>query len=205
MGLLAERFRVQASSPRSVLSARHANSVIHVDPNGLCWSRVDPADALLPTIPRILSVEKEPVPLEQLRAMYMRRTASGHGIVKLVRRLEASTTWDELRATGDCALTPDEKAVAGFLIGSRGRCMGLSDFPKERTKEVYCGKRRYFEAELQPQDVKEGLRCAGERDPNNLYLPRDGVVMLPESRRAAGRDWMGLLDGLGEWCYFTPV
>jgi hypothetical protein len=101
----------------SVISARSMKGVIHVDPRGFCWSVFDPSDEILPAIPALLKRWKERKPLKELADLYfMVANSGGKTVVRLSTRVESSTLWRALRASGDCGLAPDEYAVISFLL-----------------------------------------------------------------------------------------
>jgi hypothetical protein len=188
------------------LSAKSRGGVIRVDPSGLCWSMFDCSDEVLPAIPEVLSSPKETGPLDVLESMYFRLARSGRKtLVRLATRLESSTSWDALRATGDCALAPDEHAVATFLTRrARGTCIMLTDFPGDEAVPKLFGRKRYFESTVGFDDAESTLRSVGERASRNSYLLRDNTLRL-SGRLAFSRDDVEeLFEGLGEWCYFAP-
>jgi len=167
---------------------------------------LDCSDEVLPAIPEILSAPKETGPLATLESMYFKIVRSGRrAAVRLTTRLESSTSWDVLRASGDCALTPDEHAIATFLMRkARGTCSLLTDFLGDGSVPRVCGRRRYFESTLGLSEAGSTLRSVGERAPRNSYLPRDGTLRLSGSLAFSRDEVEGLYAGLGEWCYFAP-
>ena len=56
-------------SSAGLVSARLAEGGLHVDPKGLCWARFDPADAILPVVPDLLSCRRAKASFRDLRAL----------------------------------------------------------------------------------------------------------------------------------------
>jgi hypothetical protein len=188
------------------LSAKSRGGVIHIDPSGLCWSLHDCSDEILPAIPEILSFPKDRSSLASLKSMYFRTARSGgQTVVRLSTRLESSTSWDVLRASGDCALAPDEHAIATFLIKRGcGSHSLVTDFPTEESVPRLCGRKRYFESTLGLAEAESTLRVAGKRAVRNSYLSRDGTLRSSGGFGYSLTDAKRLFEGLGEWCFFSP-
>ena len=189
-----------------LLTARSKAGRVSVSRSGICWSSLDPSDAILPAVPQILSIPKEDVSLEALRRMYLRTPSYGNaGTVHLLLRLESTPVWEKLRALDGCGLTPDEHFVISFLLeGSIGGCGMLTDFPVTNPRPRIYGRRRYFDSELDPQEAASTLRRVGERGERNSYVRRDGTIILGSHLTATRVDWMRLFAELGEWCSFRP-
>ncbi len=206
--ILADRLTRNGYSVHAsrIIVAKSDGRVIRIDPSGLCWSAADPSDDVLPAIPDILAVPKQPVPLARIAEMYFRIGESGGGsVVRFSTRIEHSALWDSLRATGECGLAPDEHMVASRLIGRAGGTVSLiTDFPSEGSDVRVLGRRRYFESAMSPLNAESTLRVAGSRGPMNSYLPRDVTLKLSASPSLANENLDQALEGLGEWCYFTP-
>jgi hypothetical protein len=208
MHVLGRRFqrlgRVRMSSDH--LSAELRSGVLHVVSSGLCWSRIDPADFILPIIPDILSVSKNDIPSkEDLESMYFRTSReSGVFRIHLRVRLERSSTWSALRALGECALAPDEHAVVTHLLrSSRGSCRVLTDFPGHCSKLVVYRGKRYFDSRVEATYAAETLRHTDEGSARNSYVPRNGVLELRGASCLERRTIADLFESLGEWCSFS--
>lgn len=188
------------------LRARSREGSIYIDPIGLCRSTFDPADAVLPLVPSLVAAPRAELPLAGLGALYFAVARAGKTReVRLFSRLESSSSWDKLRASGGCGLTPDERLVACHLIEMlSSRCRLVTDYPSDGAIQRRFGDRIYFLSELEPPDALSTLRAIGERGPRNSYLPRDGnigCVKRPPGPRLFGPD---LVRRLGEWCSFRP-
>jgi hypothetical protein len=178
-------------------SHNSSETAIHVDRAGLCWSNRDPADAVLPLIPEILSMPKENATREAILGMYF----AADGTCGSIRtRLEASSNWRRLRGAGECGLTPDEHAVAGSVIRAGGSCTVVTDYASEGSSAEVWGRRRYFRSELPSSEILGSLRTVGERRDRNSYLPQDGLLKL---RRQEGSEALSAVEELGDWCSFA--
>jgi hypothetical protein len=180
---------------------------VRIDPSGVCWSTFDPGDAILPVIPTILASPKVGISLEELEAMYFKVARSEETILaRLTTRVEASTHWEELRASGGCGLAPDEHAVASFLIKKgKGPCKLLTDYPTKGAKVRIYGRRSYYESSLSRSEAQSTLRAVGEKDVRNSYIPRDGILRFGEAMTASKEELVDLFVTLGEWCSFRPA
>ena len=207
--VLGERLRSLRYSVQVSMSivAKSRQGSIHIDPTGLCWSYADPADAVLPAVPKILAIPKEKVALKSLEAMYFRRDVRGGvSITRMQTRLEHSSLWDALRTSGGCGLAPDERAIASFLMRNAGRVHDvLTDFPFESLVPLVCGRRRYFISSLAGVQAASSLKAVGERRSTNSYLPRDGILRFTGAVFPSHEEWVEAFDELGEWCYFEPA
>lgn len=189
-----------------VLRAARGTTVIRLDQRGVCYSNADVIDEIAPALPEILAAKKEEEPLENLVGRYFDagKRAAG-GIVRVWPRMESSFLWRELRATGQCALTPDEHAVFKTLFQhASGPCVVLSDFPTDSCVVKMIGKRRYFESAMDPPEAASSLGMAGQRRARNVYLPKDGLLRFRRLAVPSAREMVELFGGLGEWCYFSP-
>lgn len=188
-----------------VVSSREGT--MRVSHEGLCWSSFDPSDAVLPAVPSLLSCPKEEVPVETVKGKYLRASQSKERVTyQLLPRLESSSRWRELRASGGCALAPDEHALVSFLLERvRGKCQMITDFHVDGSTALVLGRRRYFKSRLGPKETTSTLRAAGERLQRNSYIPMDGRIDLGLPFAPSPDDWSGLFAELGEWCPFTPV
>jgi hypothetical protein len=189
-----------------VLTARSGKGVVHIDPSGVCWSAIDPEDVVLPIIPDVLASSKELIPLRALRSMYYRPNPSGGRTLRITTRVESNATWDELRASDECGLAPDEHAVLSFLLErSRVACGMLTDFVTKGCEVRFCGRRLYFDSRLEPCEAVGTLRKVGARASRNSYLRRVGSLEGDSLERLARDDWFDLFAELGDWCYFVPA
>ncbi|MDG6981711.1 MAG: hypothetical protein JRN51_11455 [Nitrososphaerota archaeon] len=170
-------FRVEAGP---ILSARTTSRAIHVDPAGLCWGSPDPSDYLLPSIPDILGCEKEKASPEELIGKYFVFSSErGEHSVRVNPRLESLGTWDELRATGGCALSPDEQCMARALLeGAAGPCRLVTDFLADESNALLMGRRSYYDSRLPAGEACKTLRAVDCLGPRNAYIPRNGVLSL---------------------------
>jgi hypothetical protein len=209
MQVLAKRLTEKGLAVRhsGAISAKSVKGVIHVDPRGYCWSTFDPNDEVLPAIPALLEIRKERKPLMELAELYFKIAHSrGKTVVRLATRIESSTIWKALRASGDCGLSPDECAVISFLVKqARGKCRLLTDYPTDESVMRVYGRRRYFESSIGIADAGSTLRFVGHRASRNSYVPRDGTLMFDNKVSPPKEDLSHLLEGLGEWCYFQPT
>ena len=200
---LAGRERVHAYS--GGLSAASNGGTVHIDPRGLCWSSADSADAVLPVMTEVLESPKEMLGLDELRSLYFNWSGSNSTMaVRMSARLEGGSAWDELRASGGCALAPDERAVARFLMRASSSCELLCDFVGDGFSVVRHGTKRYCERELDATEADDTLRAIGEASQRNSYLHRDGLLKLHGFMNPPLEDWLGLFRDLGEWCFFGP-
>ncbi len=197
-------YRVQTSDS---LKAMSKEGTIHVSSLGYCWSFTDPSDTILPAVPDILSSAKQKVPLEALRAAYVRTWgAGGETIARLTTRIEYSSLWDNLRGSGECGLTPDEHAIASFLLKrTRGRCELFTDFPVDGSVLSIHGRKRYYNSTMGHRMAESTLRTSGERAARNSYLRRDGTLGLHGFDSPTREAWTRLFEGMGDWCYLIPT
>ena len=209
MGAFAKRltgcgFLVSRSNS---ISATSPKGVIHVDPRGFCWSVFDPSDEILPVIPNLLETPKEGEPLLELMSSYFILGKSKEKtVVKVSTRVESSTLWKALRASGECGLTPDEHAVVSFLLKrAKGECRLLTDYPTDRSILRVYGRRRYYESEIRPSDAGSTLRSVGRKAFRNSYLPSTGALIFGSLAQPSKEELAQLFKDLGEWCYFQPT
>lgn len=193
-----------AATPASI-TAYLKDGAVYVNELGLCWSRTDPADVILPMIPEILECSKTKIPMQGLESIYLRfpRDCPATGI-HLHVRIESGPVWRALRASGDCALAPDERNVAAFLMrNAAGMISVLTDYPTPRSKLRIIGGRRYFDSKLRPYEAATTLRTAGTKAQRNSYVPMDGELELDGSILGKRQALRNLFNSLGEWCYFS--
>ena len=208
MEILAKRFAVIGTVRRAVpLVIDSKEGSIWVSEIGLCWSSFDPSDVVLPSIPALLSCPKEEVSMGAVRSKYFQVSKSKEGtIFHVLPRLESSSRWRELRASGGCALAPDEHAVVSFLLEkARGNCEVITDFIADGSTPLVLGRKRYFDSNLDPDEVASTLRAVGEQGQRNSYILSDGNLRLSSVSEISRRDWTHLFADLGEWCPFAPI
>lgn len=113
--------------------------------------------------------------------------------------MEGLRTWTELRKTGQCGLTPDEKVVVTSLLEpARGTVGCLTDFLTEASSPVVIGRSLYYRSELPIDDFIATLRTISSPLPRNSFLPRDSTLSIrADSEPRTGE----ALSTLGEWCY----
>jgi hypothetical protein len=195
-------FKVRGTS---TLIAKTKEMTIHINPSGHCWSSSDVGDSIVPIIPEILDIPKQVVPLEELLSYYFRIKKSGDlAVVRTAPRLESGNDWKALRASGRCALTPDERAVISMVIENSGGCTLLTDFPVTASQVRIIGNGRYYESLPGPRLAVATLREVGGKGVRNSYLPGDGLLRLDSFRLPSLPRQREVLEGLGDWCYFTP-
>ena len=192
-------------APTGVLSARLKQGTVHVDPGGLCWSRSDPADALLPALPDVLACPKTKVPLKELASKYFTMGAGGPASLRLSLRLESGSTWKALRASDACALAPDEHEVACSLLRSlEGRCEVVTDYPEAGSTPLRIGAMRYFRSSIARDEAASTLRETETRGRRNSYVCRDGTLRGEGSLGLSDEQYGELFESLGEWCFLAP-
>jgi len=201
--LTSQGFNVQRNGP---ILARSKGGTIHVDPAGLCWSILELDDLILPVIPIILACRKEQTPLRLLEDSYFKLVISeGKTMVRMATRVESSSNWDTMRASGDCGLTPDERSVSSYFMQTIGNCAIMTDFPVSRSDPIIYGRRRYYEASMDGKEASSMLRVVGERQPRNAYLPRDAILRFDDRVIISPRKIAEVLNGLDEWCYLATA
>jgi hypothetical protein len=208
MEILARRFAVVGTVRRAAaLVVNSKEGTIWVSEMGLCWSSFDPSDAVLPAIPALLSCPKEKASMETLRGKYFLASKSKEGTTfHVLPRLESSSRWRELRASGGCALAPDEHALVSFLLRkARGNCEMITDFLVDGSTPLVLGRKRYFDSKLAPDEAASTLRVVGERGERNCYIRGDGNLHLSSVSTPGLRVWTDFFAELCEWCPFTPV
>jgi len=205
--ILAKRFsEIGAVRSGAVLAVSSKEGTIWVSEMGLCWSYFDPSDAVLPAIPALLSCPKEKASVKAIRGKYLRTSKSKGMNFRILPRLESSTRWGELRASGACALAPDEHSVVSFLLEKAGEdCKMITDFFVDGSTSLVVGRKLYFDSKFHPAEASSTLRAVGEQGQRNSYIHRDGNLRLSSFSGIRRRDWADLFVDLGEWCPFTPA
>jgi len=206
--LLTKRFAEMGSVKRGLfLAVSTRRGTIRVSEAGLCWSSFDPSDTVLPVVPDLLSCPKEEVPIETVRGKYLRMQGfRSRMAIRILPRLEFSSLWRELRASGGCALAPDEHAVVSSLLrATGGTCRMVTDFFVDGSTPLVCGRKRYFESKLDSGEAALTLGLVGKPSRRNSYIPMDGELGSIPLSLFSRTDWVDLFHDLGEWCPFTPV
>ncbi len=200
--LVSVGFRLSRAMP---LKAAKGDMTVTVLASGLCWSNRDITDLLAPVIPKILSSEKEVVPLAVIQDSYLRIQRQGEGaLLRLSPRIESSSLWEQLRASDSCALTPDEKEVyATILATTKTEASLLTDFPTHGSRVARIGQRQYYETRLDAAEAASTLRGTESKGQRNAYLPRDSMLRFERGPSPAAM--RGLFEDLGEWSYLSPA
>ena len=187
------------------LRASRGGLRVLVNPSGLCSSEQDLSDAIAPALPAILASKPARVPFRALRDLYFASESRGRGVLlRLSPRLESESYWDELRSTGSCALTPDEREVYSTLLSSSTSLTPLvTDFPVEGSVVRRIGRRQYYNSRLEPREAASTLRGMGPAQERNTYLPRDSILSLTPARLPKG-ELLDVFKALGDWCFFAP-
>ena len=208
IGTLARRFSEIGTVRRgATLAVSLREGTINVSDEGICWSSIDPSDAVMPAIPALLSCPKEEAPIETIKGMYFRASKSKAGLTfHFLPRLESSSRWQKLRASDGCALAPDEHALVSFVLARyKGSCEMITDFYVDGAVPVALGRKRYFNSRLAPDEVVSTLRAVGEKGRRNSYLPKDAKIGPGPFSSLNANDWFEMFSDLGEWCPFKPV
>ncbi len=172
---------------------------------GYVRARQDPLDAVAPLLPALLRIQRQPVSLDELQAMYYSMdTISGRVVVRFNTRLESGGWWDTLRKSGESGLTPDEhRVVSSLLSASKGSCTLVTDYPTEDSKGLRVGQRQYYLTDVPARNVGNEIKSTGARGPRNAYLPRNGIVEL-EGLRWSESQARETLGSLGDWSFLAP-
>ncbi len=203
--LLPKMNRAQTITLERRLAATGFADAIHISSSGFCWASFDPGDAVLPTIPSALNMEREPIPAGEILAKYVTsKRYAKYTSFRFNTRIESSRLWELLRGQDDCALAPDEHTVATFLLRrATGTCAVLTDFPTDGcTRKIYGGH-QYFESRIDAQEAASTLRSGGQRRTRNSYLPRNGLLTL-NFDSITPREMTELVGQFGPWCGFRP-
>lgn len=183
------------------LKASNAGARIRVESSGLCSSNADLSDAIAPALPEILAFKPTKATFSGLRGKYFSSETKGDDLLlRLAPRLEAQAFWDELRSTGSCALTPDERLVYSVLLSSRTTLRPLvTDFPVEGSTVRRLGRRQYYDSMLDPAQAASTLRGMGASQERNTYLPRASILVLRPGTLPT-EELRGTFEELGDWC-----
>ena len=172
---------------------------------GYVRARQDPLDTFATLLPALLRIQREPVPMDELQAMYYSIDAvSGRVIVRFNTRLESGRRWDILRKSGESGLTPDEhRVVSSLLSASKGSCTLVTDYPSEDSKAFRVGQRQYYLTDVPAKVAGNEIRPMGARGPRNAYLPRSGIMEL-EGLRWSESQARETFSSLGDWSFLAP-
>jgi len=204
--LLREHLRDRGFSIRVMgrrLRASAGATRLTVDPIGLSWSSGELLDAITPALPVLLSSAKEEIAGERLDPRFMYFTAKKltgrRSEIQLFPRMEASRSWDELRKTGLCGLTPDEKSViASLLHGAEGKVECVTDFMSDSSVPMLIGRRLYFSSLIPVDEFASSLLTVCQSSRRNSFLPRSSILRVALKEELDPKSAFG---GLGEWCY----
>jgi hypothetical protein len=193
-----------ATTGNSPLRASKLGVRIVVDPFGFCSSNKDLSDAILPVLSELHGTEPAKVAYKVLRDSYFASQRRGNKLlVRFTPRLESESHWEELRAKGSCALTPDERAVYSTVLSSGTSLTPLvTDFPVEGSAVRRIGSRQYYYSRLEPAVAASTLRGMGSIDERNTYLPRGSVLSLTPASLPK-KELRSLFEELGDWCFFS--
>ena len=178
--------------------------VLHLDPEGLCWSAADVDDHVLPIIPELIAMRKVGTSAKAIWTRYLNvKSHPGGTTVRLSTRMEYGTLWKILRGSGMCALAPDEHALIGLLLSKSESVSGLvTDFPTEGGVVKVIGHSQFYKTKLAGPEAARLLRSVKRRGAKNVYLPRDGILELGHPSSVSSRETAEAIVGVGEWCGF---
>ncbi len=191
--LVGRGFSVSNQGER--LRAEDASGVTTIARSGLAWSPSDMLDVLSPAIPDLLRFPREPAPTNPYLAL---KEVPGGFEAQIFPRMEGLRLWLELRRSGECGLTPDEKESISRLLRDAERVAEcVTDYPTDGCSILQFGKRQYYRSILPAQEFILRLRTISSGSTKNSYLPRSSVLRVGAGSLPAfsfGAD-------LGEWCY----
>jgi hypothetical protein len=188
------------------LTGRRPGQTIRISPSGLCWSNRDLLDSVVPTIPDLLDVKKQPARASDVARLYFRASRVGRTVtLRFLLRIESGLLWTKLRRDDACGISPDEHSViTSILSANSGGCEMVTDFPVEGSRVRVIGTKQYYASLLSCSGIASTLRSASGRQERNSYLTESGTVVLDSVKRHAPHELLRVLKGLGEWCYFDP-
>lgn len=197
MGALAGRLRslgISTVSRGGRITGDDAGTKVSITSSGLASSSEDMLDALLPAVPSLLHFPRERVPVNPYLLTKPTRTGLE---IQFFPRMEGLRLWKELRTSGECGLTPDEKAVASRVLApARQNLECITDYPTDGCSVVQFGTRQYYLSSIPAREFADRLRTTSTTSSKNSYLPRSSVIRLEEGRLPELSP-----DDLGEWCY----
>ena len=203
MELLALRlagigYSVSAQEER--LTADDGVSRIAILRAGLAWSSKEMLDALAPSVPAVLACPREAV---GRNPYYAAKRIHGGFEIQFFPRMEGLRLWTALRISGECGLTPDEKAVIlNVLEGATQDIECVTDYPTEDCSILRAGRRQYYRSMVPAEEFLFRLRTTEDSLATNCYLPRSSVLRV-KTRSLPPLPWAA---ALGEWCFveFSP-
>jgi len=186
------------------LSATKEGTSLTVSPVGVCWSNRDMTDVVTPVVPRLVK-EKETSSTSSVLERYCKIMRSeGEVLIRFSLRMESSGLWDALRAAGLSGLSPDECAVARFLLSqSSGECAVFTDFPTESSSVKRLGGKQYYESFVDVAEAGSCLRSSVHKSPRNAYLPRDGILRVKKFVPPSKAQLSAALNSVGDWCGYV--
>ncbi|HZW84403.1 MAG TPA: hypothetical protein VFE91_00670 [Nitrososphaerales archaeon] len=179
-------------------------TVVHLDPEGFCWSAADITDHVLPIVPELVALPKERTSAKALWKKYLNvEVRPGGATIHPSTRVERGSLWKALRGSGLCGLTPDERTLIGLLFSKSERVNGLvTDFPTEGGEVKVVGHLQFYKSTLSGPEAARLLRSVDTRGTKNVYLPREGVLELERSASPSSREIAEAVVEMGEWCGF---
>lgn len=189
-------FRVRAGG---AIRAKIGERALTVERSGLAWSNMDLLDPLAPVIPSLLGAQKNEA---GQNPYFIAKRAGGKYTIQLFMRMEALNIWKELRRHDVSGLTPDELAVISWLLGgSRGKILGVTDYPCERSRVLQFGARVYYESLIDVEEFVANLRTLEKKNRRNSYLPRNSIIRAQLPGALSARRAAKIIASLGQWCY----
>ncbi len=191
--LVASGFSIAAQGER--IAADNGSERIVVLRAGLAWSSTDMLDVLAPAVPSLLACHREYV---TRNPYYAAKRHHGGFEIQFFPRLEGLRLWTALRQSGECGLTPDEKAVVLKLLqGAAEKLECVTDFPTDGCSVMQVGRRQYYRSLVPVDEFVSRLRTIEDSLSRNCYLPRSSVLRVKASSLPA----LPRAEELGEWCF----
>ncbi|MDA4114100.1 MAG: hypothetical protein OK474_08650 [Thaumarchaeota archaeon] len=198
--LAGNGFSVEIEAEGEKLRAGNETSTITVSRSGLAWSGLEMLDALAPAIPRLLRLPRE---VTATNPYFAAKKLSGWLEVLFFTRMEGLRLWTELRRTGECGLTPDEKSAISWVLTNDDQDVEcVTDYPTEGCSLLQVGKNQYYRSRVPVSEFLDHLRTTSARFSKNCYLPRTSILKIQGGSLAAPT-----IDvDLREWSYlrFSP-
>jgi hypothetical protein len=203
MELLAERlaavgYSVSAQGER--LTAVDGSSRIAILRAGLAWSSKDMLDALAPSVPSILASPREAA---TRNPYFAPKRIRGGFEIQFFPRMEGLRLWTALRRSGDCGLTPDEKAVVQKVLeGATQNIECVTDYPTDGCSVLQAGRRQYYRSLVPASEFLFRLRTTEDSLSTNCYLPRSSVLRV----KTRSLPPLPKPEELDQWCFveFSP-
>jgi hypothetical protein len=189
-------FRVNVGG---TIRAKSGERALTIERSGLAWSNMDLLDPLAPVIPSLLGAQKNEA---SENPYFVAKRTGGKYTIQLFMRMEALNIWKELRKHDVSGLTPDELAVISSLLeGSRGKILGVTDYPREQSRVIQFGTKVYHESMIDVEEFIANLRTVEKKNRRNSYLPRNSILEFQLSRALSARRTAKIIASLGQWCY----